>query len=70
MVVCDGASGDASPRLGCVTTGISALIWRLDDPSADTAEDAKHALIGQGTVVIPESRLRCPAWTASGSYQR
>lgn len=42
------------PRLFGVTTDISALISRLDDPSTDIAEDAKYALIGQAADVIPE----------------
>lgn len=44
----------AVPKLAYVTSDISALISRLDDPSADIAEDAKEALIGRGTAVIPE----------------
>jgi hypothetical protein len=37
-----------------VTTDISVLISRLDDPATDIAEDAKYALIDQGADVIPE----------------
>jgi hypothetical protein len=37
-----------------VTTDIGVLISRLDDPSASIAQDAKHALIGQGSDVVPE----------------
>lgn len=43
-----------------MTTDISALISRLKDPSTDIAEDAKHALIGQGTRVIPELAAALP----------
>jgi HEAT repeats len=52
--------GDACPKLACVTTGISALISRLNDPSTDIAEDAKDALIAQGAVVIPELAVALP----------
>jgi hypothetical protein len=42
-----------------VTTGIGALISRLDDPS-DISADAKAALIAQGTSVIPELAAALP----------
>jgi hypothetical protein len=43
-----------------VTTDISALVSRLDDPLTDIAEGAKHALIAQGTRVIPELAAALP----------
>jgi hypothetical protein len=42
-----------------VTTGIGALISRLDDPS-DISADAMAALIAQGTSVIPELAAALP----------
>jgi hypothetical protein len=42
-----------------VTTGIGALISRLDDPS-DISADAKAALIAQGASVIPELAAALP----------
>jgi hypothetical protein len=59
-VICDGAAGDVCLKLACVTTDIGALISRLDDPSTDIAEEAKGALITQGTVVIPELAAALP----------
>lgn len=43
-----------------MTTDISALTLRLDDPSADIAEGAKHALIAEGAVVIPQLAAALP----------
>jgi hypothetical protein len=39
-----------------VTTDISAVIARLDDPSTDIAEDAKYTLIAQGTLASGRAR--------------
>lgn len=50
---------NACTKLACVTTGIGALISRLDDPS-DISADAKDALIAQGTSVIPELAAALP----------
>lgn len=43
-----------------VTADIGALISRLDNPSTDIAESAKHALIARGTAVIPELATALP----------
>lgn len=43
-----------------MTTDISTLISRLDDPSTDIAEDAKRALMAQGAVVIPQLAAALP----------
>ena len=43
-----------------MSTDIGALISRLDDPSTDIAEGAKHTLIAGGAVVIPEVAAGLP----------
>jgi hypothetical protein len=49
-----------------VTTDIGVLISRLGDPSADIAEDAKHALIDGGAVVIPQLAAAVPGLARFG----
>lgn len=53
-------SVDSCPKLARVTADIGALISRLDNPSTDIAESAKHALIARGTAVIPELATALP----------
>ena len=43
-----------------MTTDIAALISELDDASTDIAESAKHLLIAEGAVVIPDLAAALP----------